>query len=237
MINTNKSLVIFSHYRSGSTWFQSGLPHLSAFELFNLDLIWKSHPHRPEFKNSIAQYYTLTSHVPDRYYGDDIDMETELNDRFSIYNELESKHFPISLKVHTCHVNDKLIKFLSTKDLDYVLIERRDKVATFWSHIISLTTSQFHFFEPKAQEITITKEHFKSVADKMLNFQIEVNDLKKIFPIQHMYYEDILNLEISEWWVRPNNRIKIQNAAKITTITNRDEVMSWIEEIDLFNRI
>ena len=52
-----------------------------------------------------------------------------------------------------------------------------------------------------------------------------------------MYYEDILNLEVSDWWVNPNNRIKIQNAAKLTTITNRDEVMSWIAEIDLFNRI
>ena len=235
MIDTTKSLIIFSHHRSGSTWAQNGLPHFNAFELFNLNLVFNSIPHRPEYRNSIGQYYTITYPKADRY--DEADMENELNDRFKIYNELENKHIPLSVKVHTCHVNDKLINYLSTKEVNYVLIERKNKIATFWSYIISWNTMQFHFFEPKPQEISITKESFKSVSNIMLNFQTEVNELKKILPIQHLYYEDMLNMEVSEWWVRPNNRIKIQNAAKVTTITNRDEVMSWIEELDLFNKI
>jgi hypothetical protein len=235
MISPSKSLVIFSHHRSGSTWFQNGLSHFNAFELLNLDISWKSIDHRPEFKNSLAQYYTIDNYTTDLYLG--IDTENELTNRFRIYNELESKHAPMSTKVHTCQVNDAVIDFLSSKELDYVLIERKDKISTFWSFIIAQTTLQFHFFQPKTQEITITKEVFKSVSDKMLDFKNEVVRLKKIFPIQHMYYEDILNLEMSDWWVRPNNRIKIQNAAIMTTITNRDEVMNWIQEIDLFNKI
>lgn len=235
MINSSKSLIIFSHHRSGSTWFQSGLSHFNSFELLNLDISWKPTSHRPEFKNSIAQYYTIDDYKPDEYLNADVG--NELTNRFDIYNELENKHSPMSVKVHTCQVNDTIIDFLSKKNLDYVLIERKDKIATFWSFIVAQTTMQFHFFQPKEQEITVTKEVFKSVSDKMLNFQNEVTELKKIFPIQHIYYEDINNLEVSDWWVRPNNRIKIQNAAIMTTITNRDEVMNWIGEIDLFNRI
>ena len=235
MINPSKSLVIFSHPRSGSTWFQNGLSHFNAFELLNLDISWKSTMHRPEFKNSIAQYYAIDDYKPDIYQS--ADMKTELDNRFRIYNELENQHSPMSVKIHTCQVNDDIIKFLSSKTVEYVLIERKDKIATFWSYIIAQTTLKFHFFQPKEQEITVTKEVFKSVSDKMLNFQNEVTELKKIFPIQHIYYEDINNLEVSDWWVRPNNRIKIQNAAIMTTITNRDEVMNWIGEIDLFNKI
>lgn len=235
MISPSKSLVIFSHPRSGSTWFQNGLSHFNTFELLNLDISWNPIEYRPEFKNSIAQYYAMGDYIPDIYLN--TDMKDELDNRFKIYNELENKHAPMSTKIHTCQVNESIVDFLSSKELDYVLIERKDKIATFWSFIIAQTTLQFHFFQPKVQEITVTKEVFKSVSDKMLNFQNEVDSLKKIFPIQHMYYEDVFNLEVSDWWVRPNNRIKIQNAAIMTTITNRDEVMNWIQEIDLFNKI
>ena len=235
MININKSLIIFSHQRSGGTWFQSALPHFNAHELFNLNLDWTSVTERPQFHNSIGRYYTPNHPKPDRYA--EIDLENELKIRYNIYNELENKHTPLSVKINLSYINDNLIKFLSTKDVDYVVMERKDKIASFWSYIVAWTTNQFHFFEPKTQEIVVTKEVFNSVSGRLLDFVSTVSALKKIFPMKHMYYEDILNLEVSDWWVRPNNRIKIQNAVKITTITNRDEVMSWIEEIDLFNRI
>jgi len=234
MLDLTKSLIIFSHPRSGSTWFQAGLKHYNTLELFNLSLLYHTTPYREEMKNSIGEYYKL-SYPKHRY--DEADVKNELNDRFKIFNELETIHKPISVKIHTNDMNDKIVNFLSTKELDYVLIERRDKISTFWSFIVSWTTLQFHFFDPKFQEITITKETFNQVSKMMLSFNDQVIELKKTFPIHHLYYEDILDLEISDWWIRPNNRIKIQNAAKITTIVNREELMSWIEEIDLFNRI
>jgi len=234
MIDNNKSLIIFSHPRSGSTWFQCSLKHFNTMELFNLSLLFKPIPERSQFKNSIGQYYTL-DYPKHRYYEAGIDHE--FADRFKMYNDLERKHGPVSVRIHTFDAKDKVIDFLHTKNVNYVLIERKDKISTFWSMLVAWTTLKFHFFNPELQQITVTKEGFDMVAEILINFQSQADKLKQIFPIQHIYYEDVLNYELSDWWVRPKNGIKIQNAAKLTTILNLEEVMSWIEEIDLLNRI
>jgi hypothetical protein len=234
MIDPNKSLIIFSHPRSGSTWFQSALPHFNTMELFNLSLMYIKIPERNQFKNSIGNFYTLD--YPKHRYNE-IGIDHEYDDRFKMYNDLENKHSPISVRIHTYDATDKVIDFLRTKDANYVLIERKDKISTFWSMLVSWTTLKFHFFNPEFQNITVSKEGFDMVADIMINFQGHVEKLKQIFPIQHIYYEDVLNYELSDWWVHPKNRITIQNAAKLTTILNLDEVMGWIEQIDLLNRI
>lgn len=234
MIDNNKSLIIFSHPRSGSTWFQFALKHFNTSELFNLSLTYTPIPEDKSVGNYIRKYYTL-NYPKHRYYETGIDHE--FDDRFKIYNEIENKHNPISVKVHVFDAKDKVIDFLQTKDVNYIYFERKDKIATFWSLIISWTTLQFHNFSIKYQEISISKEGFDMVSDAMLKFESQVDKLKQIFPIKHIYYEDAINYEISEWWGRPNNPIKKQNMHKLTTIKNLDEVMSWIEEIDLFNRI
>ena len=38
MIDSNKSVIIFSHPRSGSTWFQDGFSQYNLSELFNIYL-------------------------------------------------------------------------------------------------------------------------------------------------------------------------------------------------------
>ena len=72
MIDSNKSVIIFSHPRSGSTWFQDGFSQYNLSELFNIYL-----------------KYTINNGIHFSYspaYCGNTDKNIELHNRFEIYN-------------------------------------------------------------------------------------------------------------------------------------------------------
>ena len=220
MLDSSKSVIIFSHPRSGSTWFQGGFPQYNLSELFDIYL-----------------KYNVTNGIHCSYspaYCGNPDKSIELHNRFEIYNQFVEQYGAVSVKLHCNHYNDTIGSFLETLDIQYVLLERWDKIKTLWSLLIALSTFKFHITtvtSKKQQSVTISKEVF----DDCVNVLKQSDDNSRMIISKYnptiIYYEDLLNGQYPNGWV-PNNGYLIQNAKEYTDIINLDEVNDWMNEIN-----
>lgn len=219
MIDSNKSVIIFSHPRSGSTWFQDCLPQYNLSELFNIYLRIKN----VDINNGIQYSY---SHE----YNGNVDKNVELNSRFEIYKQFLNSYGTVSLKIHCHHYNNSIESFLKTLDTQYVLLERRDKNATLWSLLIAWCTLQLHITSnnsKRTQSITISKEVFDQCINILNQCDNDSRIITTIYNPTIIYYEDLLTNKVFDYIV-PNSTYIIQNAKEYTSIINLDEVNAWI---------
>jgi len=215
MIDPNRSIVIFSHPRSGSTWFQNSLIQYNLNELFLL---------HAEISGFNSDRISLT-------YKENISYEDpakELQRRFDIYNEYASKQ-SVSVKIHTASLNKKIVNFIEQQDTQFVLLERKNKIDTLMSALIAWHTLNWHK-KAVPTNLTIKKEIFDSIINWMKSYKNECMIVKSIFDVKELYYEDFINYPKSEWF-NPAEII-IQNAKSVTTIDNIDEVNQWISLIE-----
>ena len=100
----------------------------------------------------------------------------------------------------------------------------------FWSHLIAYTTNQWHIktnypkFEPKS--IEVKKDAVGKAISSLLTFDKNSFILKNNFDITHVYYEDLLTQQNSEWW-NSNNDFNLQNSKDRMVITNYSQVLEW----------
>ena len=217
MIDSNKSVIIFSHPRSGSTWFQDGFSQYNLSELFNIYL-----------------KYTINNGIHFSYspaYCGNTDKNIELHNRFEIYNQFVEQYGAVSVKLHCNHYNDTIGSFLKTIDTHYILLERRDKIKTLWSLLIAWCTLELHITtvitSKNQKSVTISKDVF----DQCVNILKQCDNNSRIIISKYnptiIYYENLLNDQYPNWWT-PNSRYLIQNAKEYTNIINVDEVNNWI---------
>jgi hypothetical protein len=219
MLDPNKSVVIFSHPRSGSTWFQNSLPQYNLNELFLL---------QAEISGFNSDRVSLTYKETMTYN----DPAKELQRRFDIYTEYANKQ-PVSVKIHTLLINEQIIDFLKKQNVQYVLLNRRNKLDTFWSALIAWHTLNWHSV---AQHInlTVTRDNFDDVISWMKNHDDECKYVKSLFDVKELFFEDFINYTKSEWF--SPRIIQAQNAKAVTTINNLGEVKQWLAtEKDIFN--
>ena len=213
MIDTKKSLVIFSHPRSGSTWFQNSLKQYSLGELFNLNITIVSYDKNIELSFDKHGYDLNTT-------------EIELQRRFDIFNYFESIKGPVSVKIHTSILNQQMIDFLKTKDIQYIILDRLSKSDTFWSFLIAWNLHNWHD-EITEQSITATRLSFDRVISVMSNLDTSLQFVKDNFIADTIYYEDLLNMPNNDWF-KSTERYKVINGKSKVTILNLKEVNTWL---------
>jgi len=213
MIDPNKSIVIFSHPRSGSTWFQNSLKQQSLGELFNLNIKVLS--------------YDKDIHFSFEKHGYDLDTaEVELQKRFDIFNHFVSIKNPVSVKIHTTLLNQQMINFLKTKDLQYIVLDRLSKSDTFWSFIIGWNLNSWHN-EILPQSITVTPYSFEKVMKVMSNLDESLEIVTDNFSPNTIHYEDLISMKNNEWFTSTNH-YKVVNGKDVVSILNLDEVNGWL---------
>lgn len=214
MINPNKSLVIFSHPRSGSTWFQNSLNQYSLGELFNLNI-------------EIVSYDTDNIHFKFDKHGYDLSTaEAELQKRFDIFNYFESIKGSVSVKIHTSLLNDQMVEFLKTKEIQMVLLERLSKSDTFWSFLIGWNLNSWHD-KIQSQTITITQKSFERVIAVMSKIDSSSKYVTGTFPTINIYYEDLISMPNNDWFTS-SSKYEVVDGKSIVTITNLNEVNDWL---------
>jgi hypothetical protein len=213
MINPNKSLVIFSHPRSGSTWFQNSLKQYSLGELFNLNIKVVS--------------YDKDIHFSFEKHGYDLNTaEIELEKRFGIFNHFESIKDSVSVKIHTTLLNPQMINFLKTKEIQHIVLDRLSKSDTFWSFLIGWNLNSWHN-EILPQSITVTPYSFEKVIKVMSNIDESLKVVTDNFSPNTIHYEDLINMKNNDWF-NSTSRYKLVNGKSVVNIVNLDEVNSWL---------
>ena len=213
MINPNKSLVIFSHPRSGSTWFQNSLKQYSLGELFNLNIKVIS--------------YDKDIHFSFEKHGYDLsNAEAELQKRFEIFNHFASIKNSVSVKIHTTLLNQQIINFFKTKDIQYIILDRLSKSDTFWSFLIGWNLNSWHD-EILPQSITATPYSFEKVMKVMSNLDKSLKVATDNFSPNTIHYENLITMKNNEWF-NSTSRYKLVNGKSVVNVVNLNEVNGWL---------
>ena len=138
----------------------------------------------------------------------------------------------MSLKIHTFLLTDPIIDFLKKQDTQYVLLNRRNKVDTFWSALIGWHTTNWHK-TAVPMNLTVRKNNFDEIIAWMRSFDDECKKIKSLFDVNEIYFEDYINYPKSDWF-SPHS-VLIQNAKEVTTIDNIDEVQEWMTDAEIIN--
>lgn len=214
MIQSDRSIVIFSHPRSGSTWFQNSLKQYSLGELFNLNL---------QVRADENIHFNFVKH------GYDFDKaDSELKHRFFLYDHFEKLKQAVSVKIHGSILNENIISFLKSRQMQYVLLERKNKANAFWSLLIAWTLNNWH--DPINKQ-TICVSH--SVFNKVLKL---IDDIDRSFEIIsdnfspiRLYYEDMLSMPDNDWFAS-TKKYQILDGKSIVDISNLKEVNIWLSD-------
>lgn len=212
MIDPQKSIVIFTYPRSGSTWFQDKLPHYNLQEMMNYNVKFKFTREGLSFNRA--------------YWTDRPPLDVILRYRVEMLRYYYRNFSPVSLKIQTRYLQPQIHNVLHELDFQYVALRRRNMHATVWSYLITMCTNEWGG-APTAQTITISREIFDEVDAVLRNYDLELQQLQSQYPITTVYYEDALQWTPCEWW-RESTNITVQNAKAITTVANRDEVENWL---------
>jgi len=210
-LDPNKSIVIFSHPRSGSTWIQDSLPQFNLSELFTMYCHIKS--------------VDINSGIRYRYSSEPAN---DLDYRFELFDKFQKQHNAISVKVHLHLLTDEICNFFESKDLQYILLERNNNMDTFWSLLIALNTLELHN-TINTKTIFVSRQSFDDAVYIMNECKNRIDEVRRRFKPIEIIYEDLIQEPISAVW-NPSSKYIIQNAKDKTEITNIEEVTFWLKD-------
>ncbi len=214
VLDPNKPVVIFSHPRSGSTWIQDSLPQFNLSELFTLYCKIKS----VDLEKGIHYEYSTTA-------ASDIDY------RFELFELFKKRHTAISVKIQLHLLTRDICKFFEGQELQYVLIDRTNKLDTFWSLLIALHTLEFHN-TLNTKKIVVTKELFLS-AKRILNVCENTKTIiREKFKPTEIIYENFIQ-DSSLYTTTISKKYIVQNSKNKVVIENIEEVTDWLKNIVL----
>jgi hypothetical protein len=211
-LDTNKSVIILSHPRSGSTWIQDSLPHFNLSELFTMYCGIK----QVDMDTGIKYNYSNTAN-------------NDLEYRFELFDKFVERHKAVSVKTHLHLLTEPLCKFFEQRDLQYVFLERKNKRDTFWSLLIALNTLEFHNTITK-KNIVIPTHSIDDALQIMKEYYNKMDMIRIRFNPIEIYYEDMLTLPETSWW-KPSTKYVVQNAKEVITIENINEVTDYLNKI------
>lgn len=220
MIDINKSVAIFCHPRSGSTWFQNSLNQFSLDELFNLY-------NRVVDYNDDGIKFNFIPGVTTVSYPDQAAYDKELHYRFEIFNYFESIKQTVSIKNHIYMLDSKMVTFLKSKKIQFVQLERINKYDTFWSFLIAWQINKWHYRDSK-RDVTITKPSVLSAINLMNRIERSNDMVTQNFDTTKIYYEDLLTLENNHWFHSNKKYSKLDTKSHIN-ILNLTEVNEWLD--------
>jgi hypothetical protein len=209
-LDPNKSVIIFSHPRSGSTCIQDSLPQFNLVELFTMYCHIKSVD-----INKGIKYSYLSEPANDLDY------------RFELFDTFQRHHGAISVKVHLHLLTNQVCEFFRSKDLQYVLLKRRNNINTFWSLLIALNTLELHN-TINTKSIIVSRQSFDDAIDIMSTCKNKIKDVKQQFNPTNIVYEDLMKEPASPTW-NPSSKYIVQNAKNKIKIENIDEINQWIQ--------
>lgn len=212
ILNPNKSVIILSHPRSGSTWIQDSLPQFNLSELFTMYCGIKS----VDMDTGIRYNYSTVAN-------------TDIDYRFELFDTFNDKHKAISVKTHLHLLTDSICEFFAERDLQYILLERKNKRDTFWSLLIALNTLELHNTVHK-KNISVSLSSIDNAIHIMKKCDNKITTVSKRFNPIKIYYEDMIVLPKSEWW-NPSTRYIVQDAKNVVTIENLTEVTDYLHNI------
>lgn len=218
MIDKNKDTIILTHPRSGSNWFQLNLHQFNLSELFNLGIHW--------------QYTDKGPVIIAENQGSKINTDNEIIVRLEKFYFYQSKFNPVSVKIHLTQWYQPLEQLLTNSNFQIIDLRRKNIIAVIWSYLIAMSTHEW-IGHVKIKELTISRSIFDIVISALRRAKHHNEHFHKVLPnIITIYYEDILNLTSCDYWLG-RNVIPIQAAKNRTNIINRQEVESWISELNL----
>lgn len=212
ILDPNKSVIILSHPRSGSTWIQDSLPQFNLSELFTMYCGIKS----VDINTGIRYNYSTIAN-------------TDIDYRFELFDKFTKEHQAISVKTHLHLLTEQLCMFFAERDLQYLLLERKNKRDTFWSLLIALNTLELHNTINK-KNINVSISSIDDAIYIMKECDRKIVSISKMFNPTKIYYEDMIALPKSEWW-NPSAKYVVQDAKNIVTIENITEVMNYLHKI------
>lgn len=217
-IDPDKPIVILSHPRSGSTWIQDSLPQFNLSELFTMYCGIKS----VDIHNGIRYSYLS-------------DPANDLDYRFKLFNMFQKHHIAISVKVHLHLLTDQICDFFESKDLQYVLLKRKNDIDTFWSLLIALNTLEFHN-TVSTTDIIVSRQSFIDAIQIMNKCENRIDQVKKRFKPIEIIYEDMIQVSPSAIW-NPSSNYIVQNAKEKVNIINIEEINGWLNQLDKYSYV
>lgn len=212
ILDPTKSVIILSHPRSGSTWIQDSLPQFNLSELFTMYCGIKS----VDINTGIRYNYSNVAN-------------TDLAYRFKLFDEFMQHHKAISVKTHLHLLTEEICEFFAKRDLQYILLERKNKRDTFWSLLIALNTFELHNTINK-KNINVSISSIDDAIYIMKECDRKIVSISEMFNPTKIYYEDMIDLPKSDWY-NPSTKYVIQDAKNIVTIDNLNEVMDYLHKI------
>ena len=220
MIDKEKSVVILTHPRSGSTWFQNNLVQKNLHEFFNWKIFWvygKDEVNYPMYDVDLPR--------PSLYFQ-----------RIKKFKDYQNVHGQVSAKLFTGQYVPELLDFFTsnTDNIQFIHLSRKNLHNVIWSYCISATTNIWKIIPPH-HCITIPRKTFDTVIFFMELCFKNLNLIKTHIPVIEMIYEDALSFKKSDWWRYDNTTYIIQNLKNHLTIENKEEVNNWILEYNMSN--
>lgn len=214
MIDPTKNLIILTHPRSGSTWFQSKLSHFNCHELFNLGVRFHYTPKGPK---AIEFGLKLT--------------KDELQNRIRAFNHYKKQYRTVSIKIHLNQLHDGITDFIKSEDFEIIDLRRRDIPSALMSYIIAVNTQEWTG-EIQKRNIKIDYDQFCHVIESFQQCKLNNIMFHNLFPnIKTIYYEDSMHWNVSSYW-KFKSWIRKQDAKSITVIENLDALNRWISALD-----
>lgn len=212
ILDPTKSVIILSHPRSGSTWIQDSLPQFNLSELFTMYCGIKS----VDINTGIRYNYSNVAN-------------TDLAYRFKLFDEFMQHHKAISVKTHLHLLTEEICEFFAKRDLQYILLGRKNKRDTFWSLLIALNTFELHNTINK-KNINVSISSIDDAIYIMKECDRKIVSISEMFNPTKIYYEDMIHLPKSDWY-NPSTKYVIQDAKNVVTIDNLNEVMDYLHKI------
>lgn len=217
MINS-QNIIIISHPRSGSYWFQECLyNHYNMDELFNI--------------RNISEVFLTNKKLVVSPYTENIKLPSQKKQhRKKLFDKVKQNKV---VKIHYCHL-DKWVKnwLLKQENLSIIFLERKDKEQAFKSLLIANHLKKF-VGELPSLKIEIDLNTVQECYDAIFAIDDFINTIKHKFSNLHFYYEDALKLEKNDWFDSNAVKIKKQNSTKVVEIKNYKEVKEFLKSKNL----
>lgn len=212
-----KDVIIISHPRSGSYWYQESIDYFDTNELFNLNSvsIIRVNEEDRRLECSNPNYISFPFLSRDSVIS-------EYNKRLLLFDSITE---PKSIKIHHFQLKDNWIYdwIISRENARVVFIERRDKAKAFYSLLISNALKKFKGYHEEKNiliDIDSVRECWKSIFDVSNSIQC-IKDKKEFI---HVYYEDVLN----SLTTFKKTRVTLQNTTERVKIINLKEIENFL---------
>ena len=214
-IPDDKNLVILSHPRSGSTWFQSCFPQYNCTEAFNIRYMSMR---QQDSKLLFAFRNQPLPITPEQ-------TTIMIKERIGVIDKIVE---PKSLRVHIAQVEDIIGDWIEQQNATIVTISRRDKLATFKSLCVALQHQKFIGHLPSDSVRINVDERIKKIYYAIYYMPDSAKRILDTHDVKHFYFEDLLSYGL----VSHNPPVVEQNTKEIT-IENWEEILSYLDNNNL----